>query len=276
MQIAVASYHLTNGGCNLSKVLEKMTEKTTKTVLLVDDDDHIIEVVGYALKKNGLRVIEASQGQQAISRFREEQIDLVILDIGMPPDVHMPISEDAGFEVCKEIRKTSSVPIIMLTVFDSEVDEVSGFKLGADDYVTKPFRPRVLMERVNAQLRRAERDTDQASSEQIVSSGLLTHGDLRVDLDRWEVYCGEIEIELTATQFGIVKTLASRPEKVFTRSEIMDRAYKHENHVVLEHNIDGHVKDIRKRFRNQGCENPIKTVHGVGFRLNKLNAGKKP
>ena len=190
MQIAVASYHPINEGCNLSKVLQKMTEKTTKTVLLVDDDDHIIEVVGYALKKNGLRVIEASQGQQAISRFREEQIDLVVLDIGMPPDVHMPISEDAGFEVCKEIRKTSSVPIIMLTVFDSEIDEVSGFRLGTDDYVTNPFRPRVLMERVNAQLRRAERGTDQASSEQIVSLGLLTHGDLRVDLDRWEVYCG--------------------------------------------------------------------------------------
>ena len=238
-----------------------------ETILVVDDDPHIREVVSYALNKAHFQTIEAVDGHQAIKCLRENPLDLVILDIGMP--------EMDGIEACTEIRKFSSVPIIFLTVQREEIDQLLALKIGGDDYITKPFRVKSLMARVKTQLRHAKRSADQIENGQPVSSDLLTHGDLRVDLERVAVYCGDKEIELTPTQFGIFKTLMSRPEKVFTRDEIMDRAYKHTNHVVTERNIDGHVSGVRKAFGKNGCEDPIKTIHGVGFKLKNLSGKKK-
>jgi two-component system OmpR family response regulator len=230
---------------------------TVQTILVVDDDPHIREVVCYALDNSGYRATAASNGQQAIGRFNEGQVDLLVLDIMMP--------EMDGTDVCREIRKTSSVPIIFLSAKEEEIDKVVSLELGGDDYVTKPFSPRELVARVRAVLRR----TDGSVSSQPTLSGIITYGDLRLDPESRQVFWGENEIMLTRTEFGIVKTLLSQPKKVFSRDEIMDGAYDHVNHTVTDRAIDSHVRNIRKKFKAKGCDQ-IKTVRGVGFRLKKL------
>lgn len=234
-----------------------MKALTVQTILVVDDDPHIREVVCYALGKSGYRATSASNGQQAIGRFNEGQVDLVVLDIMMP--------EMDGTDVCREVRKTSSVPIIFLSAKEEEIDKVVSLELGGDDYVTKPFSPRELVARVRAVLRR----TDGSVSSQPTLSGIITYGDLRLDPESRQVFWGEKEITLTRTEFGIVKTLLSQPKKVFSRDEIMDGAYDHVNHTVTDRAIDSHVRNIRKKFKAKGCD-LIRTVRGVGFRLKKL------
>ena len=171
-----------------------------------------------------------------------------------------------GTDVCREVRKTSSVPIIFLSAKEEEIDKVVSLELGGDDYVTKPFSPRELVARVRAVLRR----TGGSANSQPTLSGIITYGDLRLDPESRQVFWGEKEITLTRTEFGIVRTLLSQPKKVFSRGEIMDGAYDHANHTVTDRAIDSHVRNIRKKFKAKGCDLIIKTVRGVGFRLKKL------
>ncbi len=228
----------------------------TKTVLLVDDDPSILQVAGFAVAKAGYRVVTATEGKQALKLIREEAPCLVVLDIVMP--------ELDGIEVCRELRKESAVPVIFLTSMDDEIDRIVGLELGADDYLTKPFSPRELVARIRAVLRRIDPAGGRiADCRQ--QSRLINHGGLRLDLDCFRAFWQGQEVSLTATEFGIVKTLLSYPGKVFSRDELMARMGEG-GAFVSDRTIDSHIRHIRDKFRTIGGE-PIETVHGIGYKL---------
>jgi two-component system, OmpR family, response regulator len=231
-----------------------------QTILVVDDDPHIREVVRFALDKAGFAVAEAGDGQQGLERFTEVQPDLVILDILMP--------EMDGTDVCRALRARSTVPIVFLSSKDDEIDRIVGLELGGDDYVTKPFSPRELVARVRSVLRRSA-ITAQAWAEEPTrgdaEAAVLEHGKLKLDLDRFQAFWGEAEVILTVTEFGILRTLLGFPGKVYSRYELMERAYSDPT-VVAERTIDSHVRRVRRKFADAGGD-PIETVHGVGYRL---------
>lgn len=220
----------------------------TQTVLLVDDDPHIREVVEYALKKAGFSVITAGDGRKGLETFESSSPDIIVLDIEMP--------ELDGAEVCKAVRSKSAVPIIFLTCRDEEIDRVLGLEIGGDDYVVKPFSARELVARVRAVLRRAA-----PSVEPDESKGLLSRGELRLDLDRCRAYWKDGEISLSATEFRILQALMARPGRVYSREELMEKA-----EVNSERAVDSHVKRIRRKFETLGAA-PLETVHGFGYRI---------
>jgi two-component system, OmpR family, response regulator len=223
-------------------------------VLIVDDDAHIREVIAFTLEQAGLRVLEAADGRQALELFEREQPDLVVLDIVMP--------ELDGTEVCRALRRRSSVPIVFLSSRDDELDRILGLELGGDDYVTKPFSPRELLARIRAVARRARADpAEDHPSERRV----LRHGRLTLDLDQYKAFWGESEVVLTVTELGVVRTLLERPGKVFSRDELMDGAYASST-VVADRTIDSHVRRVRAKFRAAGGD-PVETVHGAGYKL---------
>ena len=224
-------------------------------ILVVDDDPHIREVVRFALAREGFAVAEAGDGAEALRAFDAARPRLVILDVLMP--------ELDGTEVCRTLRRRSAVPIVFLTSKDDEVDRVVGLELGGDDYVTKPFSPRELVARVKAVLRRAEAalappPPDAATHE-------MRHGRLALDLDRFRATWDGREVVLTVTEFGLLRTLLAFPGKVYTRDELMERAYAEET-VVSGRTIDSHVRRLRAKFAAVGAE-PVETVHGLGYRV---------
>jgi two-component system OmpR family response regulator len=223
----------------------------TQTILVIDDDPHILEVVKFPMEKAGFRVLTAEDGKAGLKAYEIHGPDLVVLDIGMP--------EMDGIEVCKRIREKGDTPVIFLTAMDEEVDRILGLEIGGDDYVTKPFSPRELAARVKAVLRRVSRP---AVEEQVK---VLIHGKLKLDIDRFKAFWDEAEVSLTGTEFRILKALMSYPGKVYSRDELMDRAYP-DGAVVSDRTIDSHIKRVRKKFEAVGW-NPIETVHGVGYRL---------
>ena len=225
------------------------------TILVVDDDPHIREVLRFALDKAGYATVEAGDGSEALTKFRQATPDLVVLDVVMP--------EMDGTQVCREIRQESSPPIIFLSSRDEEIDRVIGLELGGDDYVTKPFSPREVVARVGAILRRAKQPAAGASGEAVPAT--LQHGMLRIDSDGFKAYWGELEITLTVTEFNILTTLVRRPSKVFSRDELMEGAYE-DSRYVSDRTIDSHVRRIRKKFMTQGGD-PIETRRGVGYIL---------
>jgi len=228
------------------------------TILVVDDDSHIREVVRFALDKAGFDVAEAADGRAALEAFGQVEPALVVLDILMP--------EMDGTDVCRELRKTATTPIVFLSSKDDEIDRIIGLELGGDDYVTKPFSPRELVARVRAVLRRTappmpavtEDDGDREAE-------TLSHGRLKLDLDRFQAFWDGTEVILTVTEFGILKTMLGFPGKVYSRNELMDGAYR-EMTVVAERTIDSHVRRVRRKFGDAGGD-PVETVHGVGYRL---------
>lgn len=224
------------------------------TILVVDDDPHIREVICFALKKNGFAPIEAENGEQALARFQETRPDLVVLDIVMP--------ELDGTEVCKALRRVSAIPIVFLSSRDDEVDRIIGLELGGDDYVTKPFSPRELVARVRAILRRSKGEHHDPASP---GGRFLEHGRLRLDLDRYIAYWQGQEVALTLTEFGILRTLLGHPGKVFNRDQLMDGSYEGYR-VVSDRTIDSHVRRVRSKFKSLDAE-PIETLHGIGYRL---------
>jgi two-component system OmpR family response regulator len=231
----------------------------TQTILIVDDDPHIREVVRFALEKSGYDTVEAADGQAALARFAEAEPELVVLDIVMP--------ELDGTEVCRRIRAGATTPIVFLSSRDDEIDRIVGLELGGDDYVTKPFSPRELVARVRAVLRRtAPRPAATASTASADAGvGVVTHGQLSLDLDRFVARWDGVEVVLTVTELGILRALLGFPGKVFSRDELMTHAYR-EPAVVTDRTIDSHVRRIRRKFSNLGAD-PVETVHGVGYRL---------
>jgi two-component system OmpR family response regulator len=228
-------------------------------ILIVDDDPHIREVVRFALQTAGFQTAEAADGREALSLFRQISPALLVLDIVMP--------EMDGTDVCRAIRAESTVPIVFLSSRDEEVDRIVGLELGGDDYVTKPFSPRELVARVKAVLRRTADKTEREkrSSGQAVQANFVQHNKLKLDLDRFEAYWGDRLVALTVTEFNIVRALLGYPGKVFTRDELMSKAYSVDT-VVTDRTIDSHVRRVRQKFAKVGGD-PVETVHGLGYKL---------
>jgi two-component system, OmpR family, response regulator len=224
-------------------------------ILIVDDDPAIREVVAFALGRAGFDTTEAADGRAAIERFAAESADLVVLDVMLP--------ELDGIEVCRTLRRASDVPILFLSSRDEEVDRVVGLEIGGDDYLAKPFSPRELVARVRAVLRRVA--TPPAPSLADPGKGKLAHGRLLIDLETLRATWDGQEIILTATELGVLRTLLSRPGRVFSRDELMDRAYTTER-VVNDRTIDSHVRRVRAKFARIGAA-PIETLPGFGYRL---------
>jgi two-component system OmpR family response regulator len=229
------------------------------SILVVDDDPHIRDVIRFAFEKAGMTVAIAHDGKQALHRFDGTVHDLVVLDIGMP--------EMDGLEVCRQIRKSADTPILFLSARDEEIDRVLGLEIGGDDYVTKPFSPRELVARVNAILRRTQASPTAASSEPMRRGALALHPD-----ERTVAFDGK-PVALTTIEFAIVRTLMARPRVVFSRERILEAAYGGNIHVA-DRTIDSHVRNIRAKLASAGRDGVIETVHGIGFRLGRCEAAR--
>lgn len=229
------------------------------TILIADDDPHIRQVVRFAVEKEGFGIAEAEDGLEALEKAEDIEPDLVVLDVMMP--------EMDGTEVCRQLRAETDVPIVFLSSKNEEIDRVLGLELGGDDYVTKPFSPRELIARIKAVLRRVHGRV-QAGGEETEDKPVarrLNHGKLMLNLDEYRVFWAGEQVELTRREFELLEVLMGYPGKVFSRSELMNRAYGH-GVVVSDRTIDSHIRRLRNKFDEVGA-NPVETVHGVGYRL---------
>jgi two-component system OmpR family response regulator len=224
-----------------------------KRILVVDDDPHIREVISFALEKANFIVSLSSDGQQALAHFTESASDLIVMDINMP--------EMDGLTCCREIRKTSDVPILFLSSRDDEIDRILGLELGADDYVTKPFSPRELVARINAILKRSQPTTSNETQSQSIS-----HGRLILDIEQHAVWWNDQAISLTATEFSLLAQFLKHPKRVFSRDLLMENAYQFNIH-VSDRTIDSHIRNIRQKFADIGCGSVIDTQHSIGYKL---------
>ncbi|MGH6815471.1 MAG: response regulator [Hyphomicrobiaceae bacterium] len=229
-----------------------------RTVLVVDDDPHIRDVIRFALETAGLSTVEAVDGREAVGRFDASVIDLVILDVGLP--------ELDGLEVCRAIRKIAETPILFLSAHDEEIDRIVGLEIGGDDYVTKPFSPRELAARVKVILKRWDARLRPAMPAELERP--LSLGDVTFDKARHEVrFAGKL-VALTATEFAILETFLARPERVRDRASLIEAAYDINIH-VSDRTVDSHIRHIRAKFLTAGCESIVETVHGVGYKLGR-------
>ncbi len=226
------------------------------TILVVDDDPNIREVVRFALDKAGFSTRMASDGAEAIAAFEEHHPDLIVLDVLMP--------ELDGTQVCTQIRRTSDVPIIFLSSRDDEIDRVLGLEIGGDDYITKPFSPRELVARIKAVLRRLQTRRAPHTQTPQERAQRVEHGKLAIDLDRYKAFWDGEEVHLTVTEFGMLRTLMRYPGKVYSRAELMAGAYD-EQTIVSDRTIDSHITRVRRKFEQVGGA-PIETVHGRGYK----------
>ena len=225
----------------------------SSTILLVDDEDSIQTLLTYPLERDGYRVLQARDGEEALRVFRAQEIDLVVLDLMLP--------RVDGLEVCRRIRAESTVPIVMLTARDDELDTVLGLELGADDYITKPFSIREFRSRVKALLRRAAIPPPQLRQEEAVD-----HGDLRIDLRRRTVEVRGESVQLTFVEFELLALLASNPGVVWTRRQLLERLRGGADYREPR-TIDVHVRHLREKIeRNPPEPELILTVRGVGYR----------
>jgi len=222
-------------------------------IIIVEDETDIREVIEYNLKREGYETLVASNGEEALRIIARHSPDLVILDLMLP-------GLD-GIEVCRKLKEdplTRAIPVIMVTAKGEESDVVLGLGMGADDYVTKPFRPRELMGRVRAVLRRGPLKEQRGKKELIEVDGVV------IDAPKHRVTVDETPIEFTATEFRILHFLASHPGRVFTRDQLLSRVIG-ENAEVVERNIDVHVRAVRKKLGN--CRELVETVRGIGYRF---------
>src|SRR5258707_4165012 len=220
-------------------------------ILVVDDEKHILELARIYLTREGYEVEGVGDGSQALARFAQIKPDLVVLDIMLP-------GAD-GLEICKEIRKQSQVPIIMLTARDEVTDKVVGLEVGADDYLTKPFHPQELVARAKALLRRARLEPD--------APKLIRAGKLEVDLERHEVRHEMAKVQLRPKEFDLLTLLARHPGRVFQRSELLDLVWGYD-FPGYTRTVDVHVQQVREKLAAAGVTEPIiETVWGVGYRL---------
>jgi two-component system phosphate regulon response regulator PhoB len=221
-------------------------------ILIVDDEPSLTEVLSYNLAKEGYEVVVAHEGREGLRKAQMLLPDLILLDLMLPGL--------SGLDLCKELRaapKTATIPVLMLTAKAEETDQVIGFAVGADDYVTKPFSPKVLMQRVRVLLRRAA--TPDAGQGERVAIGALV-----IDKRSHRVTLDGAVLPLTPTEFRLLETLARQPGRAFTRQDLMESAIG-DNAIVLERTIDVHVKALRRKLGPFGDR--IETVRGVGYRF---------
>jgi DNA-binding response OmpR family regulator len=223
------------------------------TILLVDDEDSIQTLLTYPLERDGYRVVQARDGEEALTRFAEEDVDLVVLDVMLP--------KLDGLEVCKRLRGESTVPIIMLTARGDELDKVLGLELGADDYITKPFSIREFRSRVRALLRRA------VTPHLREREDLIERGELRIDVPRRSVEVRSEAVQLTFIEFELLAVLASNPGVVFSRRELLERLRGSADYREPR-TIDVHVRHLREKIESDPS-NPelILTIRGAGYRF---------
>jgi two-component system alkaline phosphatase synthesis response regulator PhoP len=223
------------------------------TILIVDDEPAIVDALRYNLEKAHYRVLVARDGERALQLAMQAGPDLIVLDI-MLPGID-------GLEVCRRIRASSQVPIIMLTARDEEVDRVVGLEIGADDYVVKPFSMRELMARLKAVLRRSETSPDPAAR-------VLTLGRLRVDPSRYEACWDSTQIRLSPLEFQLLEAMVAHPGQVFTRDQLLDSVWGYDYHGESRA-VDTAIRRLRARLREVSAEaaDLLVTVHGVGYRL---------
>jgi len=227
------------------------TPTATRTILVVDDEPRIVELARDYLEHAGFRVITASDGPTALDSARRDRPDLVVLDLGLP-------GLD-GLDVTRELRRDGSMPIVMVTARDDEVDKLLGLELGADDYLTKPFSPRELVARIKAVLRRTDRPVEAAD--------LIRVGDLQLDVPRMRTEVAGRSVDLTPTEFTLLATLARQPGRIFTRSQLLDALHgiAFESY---ERAIDSHIKNLRRKLEPDPRQpRYVLTVYGVGYRL---------
>lgn len=232
----------------------------TKTVLVVDDDPDILTLVRYNLAKEGFKVISSEKGEEALEKARKQKPDLVILDLMLPGM--------EGLEVCRSLRRdteTRSIPILMLTAKGEETDVVVGLEVGADDYLVKPFSPKVLVARSKALLRRREK------TEPLETKILM--GPFSMDQERKEVLLNSKALRLTETEFNLLRCLAERPGRVFSRDELLNRAWT-EGTVVIDRTVDVHILSLRKKLGKYA--GVIETVRGFGYRFQEMALESKP
>jgi DNA-binding response OmpR family regulator len=222
-----------------------------KTILVVDDEPKIVTLARDYLEHAGFAVLTTADGRDALATVRQRRPDLVVLDLGLP-------GLD-GLDVTRELRRDSTVPIVMLTARDDEFDKLLGLELGADDYLTKPFSPRELVARVRAVLRRAERPPEAAET--------IHAADVVLDLPRMRVEVSGTVVDLTPTEFGLLATMAARPGRIFTRAQLLD-AIHGIAFDTYERAIDSHVKNLRRKIEpDPRRPRYVLTVYGVGYRF---------
>jgi two-component system, OmpR family, alkaline phosphatase synthesis response regulator PhoP len=223
----------------------------SRTILVVDDEPRIVDLARDYLEHAGFRVITARDGRAAVDTARRDRPDLVVLDLGLP-------GLD-GLDVTRELRRDGSIPIVMVTARDDELDKLLGLELGADDYLTKPFSPRELVARVKAVLRRADRPVEAAD--------IIRVGDLELDVPRMRTEVSGRSIDLTPTEFTLLATLAQQPGRIFTRSQLLD-ALHGVAFESYERAIDSHIKNLRRKLEPDPRQpRYVLTVYGVGYRL---------
>ena len=227
----------------------------SSTILLVDDEEAVRKVLTFPLERDGYQVVQAADGEEALARFGDQPVDLVVLDIMLP--------KLDGLEVCKQLRSRSSVPIIMLTARDDELDKVVGLELGADDYITKPFSIREFRSRVRALLRRARapRQDPEAREEQLAAAGLL------LDVGRRTVSSNGAPVQLTYVEFEILRTLMAHPGRVYSRRMLLEVLWGSAD-FRDPRTIDVHVRHLREKLEPDSSHPEyILTVRSVGYRF---------
>ena len=229
------------------------------TILIVEDEPSIIDNMTFALETEGFTVVACHTGGDALNQLEHTSFDLIILDIGLP--------DCNGFDLARQIRGLSSIPIIFLTARSSEIDRVVGLELGADDYVTKPFSPRELSARVKAVLRRT--DGNNQTSNNALNTGANHHqnGLFKIDAEKMRIDYQNKPLDLSRTEYRLLKLLISRPGRVYSRDELMEHAWEHGG-ISLERTVDTHIKTIRQKLKIiNPDDDSIVTHRGTGYSL---------
>ncbi len=234
----------------------EVIDKDKKTILIVDDEQHIVDILVYNLEKEGYRTLQANDGVTAVNIALSQKPDLILLDIMLP--------KMDGLAVCKRIRHTLNVPILMLTAKDEEIDKILGLELGADDYVTKPFSVRELMARIKANLRKAEISSGVVEEKEETTNKIVV-GELSLDLDKFEVKVeGEI-VDLTLREFEVLKYLANQPGQVITREVLLEKVWGYEYYGDIR-TVDVTVRRIREKIeKDTSAPKILITKRGVGY-----------